>query len=123
MNRPPRSEQAIAVLKGQGRRMASTILGRRANTADDFAEAFNLERVDLLSEVRTPERLFQFARTVVGPRDGLYVIDDGDDGYRVYHQERGEILTGVGGADFDTAAETAVGILVTLNGIPWEPPG
>lgn len=122
MTRPTRSDQAIALLSGRGRQMASSILGRRASTAEDYREAFNVELVDILSEVRTPERLLALGRTVVGPRDGLYVLDDGDT-YRVYLQERGEIVTGVGDADFDTAVSAAIDILIKLNGIPWSPPG
>ena len=102
--------------------MASEILGRRASTAEDFREALNVELVDILSELRTADRLLALGRNVVGPRDGLYVLDDGDT-YRVYLQERGEIVTGVGDADFDTAVEVAIDILIKLTGIPSTPPG
>jgi hypothetical protein len=42
VDRPTRHEQATAILKLRGHRLASEILGRRATNAKDFAEAFNV---------------------------------------------------------------------------------
>ena len=122
MNKPTRSEQAEAILKGNARDLASKILARRATSAEDFVEAFNLERIDMIAEIEDHERLLSFGINVVGPRDGIYVIDDGDS-YRVYLQERGETMQGVEGVDFSTAVDTLIDLCVLRNGIPWRPIG
>lgn len=98
--------------------MASTVLGRRATTAADFADAFTLERVDLISEIPDRETLRSLAHNRVGPRDGLYVLD-APDGYRVYTQERGVPLRERSGLSFDAARDAVVDELVLLNGIPF----
>lgn len=119
---PTRSEQAEAILKGNGRELASRIIGRRATSAEDFSEAFNLERIDMIAEVESADRLLSFGINRVGPKDGIYVIDD-DGVYRVYLQERGETLHGVGGVDFDGAVDALIDLCVLRNGIPWKPVG
>lgn len=115
---PTRQEQAAAILDRKGRRMASTILGRRAVSASDFNEAFTLERIDLIAEVPDEESLLALGRNVAGPRDGLYVLER-KDGYGVYLQERGEPQLEQRGLDFDEARESAIDIVILLNGIPW----
>lgn len=101
--------------------MASQILGRRATNAADFAEAFNVERIDLVAAIPNPEEMLKLGRNIVGPRDGLYVLDDGG-GYRVYVQESGDAV-GVVAGDFDAAREAVVDALVLLGGIPYVPAG
>ena len=122
MDRPTRQQQAQAILKLQGHRLASRILGRRVTTAADFEEAFNLERIDLIAEVATPEALLALGRNVIGPRDGLYVLDDGSS-YRVYVQEHGMTTNGVAGVDFDRARDVLIDSLLVLGGLPFRPPG
>lgn len=122
MDRPTRQEQAQAILRLQGHRLASHILGRRATTAADFEEAFNLERIDLLAEISDPGAMLTLGRNIVGPRDGLYVLDDGDS-FRVYIQERGETYQEVRGADFEAAREAVIDRLLILGGLPYRPPG
>jgi hypothetical protein len=122
MHRPTRQEQARAILERRGRRMASSILGRNATTAADFDEAFNLERVDLLAEIPTPEAMLALATPRVGPKDGLYVLDDGGT-YRVYVQEKGETYAEVIGAAFDEARDAVIDRIIMLQGIPFVPPG
>lgn len=121
MERPTRHEQALAILKLRGHRMASQILGRRATNAADFAEAFNVERIDLIAAIPNPEEMLRLGRNIVGPRDGLYILDDGDF-YRIYVQESGEAAQEVRG-DFFTAREAVVDALVRLGGIPYVPAG
>jgi len=121
MDRPTRHDQAIAILKLRGHRMASQILGRRATNAADFEEAFNVERIDLVSAIPTVEAMLRLGRNIVGPRDGLYILDDGGS-YRVYVQESGDSLSEVRG-DFDAAREAVVDALVHLGGIPYVPAG
>ncbi len=121
MERPTRHEQALAILKLRGHRLASEILGRRATNAADFAEAFNVERIDLLAAIPHAEALLRLGRNIVGPRDGLYILRE-DDGYRVYTQEQGEAGAEVRG-DFDVARDAAVDALVRLGGLPYVPPG
>ncbi len=122
MDHPTRQEQAQAILSLQGHRLASRILGRRATTAADFEEAFNLERIDLLAEIPNTEVMLQLGRNIVGPRDGLYVLDDGGS-FRVYVQERGETYQEVRGADFETARDAVIDRLLILGGLPYRPPG
>lgn len=121
MIRPTRHDQAIAILKLRGHRLASEILGRRATNADDFAEAFNVERIDLVAAIPNPEEMLRLGRNIVGPRDGLYVLDDGGS-YRVYIQESGDTRQEVRG-DFTAAREAVVNALLLLGGIPYVPAG
>lgn len=121
MDRPTRHDQAIAILKLRGHRMASQILGRRATNAADFAEAFNVERIDLIAAIPNREQLLELGRNIVGPRDGLYILAEGET-YRVYVQESGEARSEIVG-DFATAREAAVDALVRLGGIPYVPAG
>lgn len=102
--------------------MASRVLGRRATNAADFEEAFNLEWIDLIAEIPTPDTLLALGRNIVGPRDGLYVLRDGDT-YRVYLQEKGESRYEVGGARFEQARDAAIHRLIQLQGMPYTPPG
>ena len=101
--------------------MASQILGRRATNAADFEDAFNVERIDLISAIPNVEEMLKLGRNIVGPRDGLYILDDGGS-YRVYIQESGETRSEVRG-DFATAREAVVDALVSLGGIPYAPAG
>lgn len=122
MQRPTRQEQAEAVLRLRAPQLASHILGRRATNAEDFAEAFNIERVDLIAEIPSPEALLELGSNLVGPRDGLYILDD-DGTYRVYIQEHGEVIAGARGLSFDEAREHAIESLLQLGGLPYRPPG
>ncbi len=121
MQRPTRQEQARAILELRAWKLASQVLGRRATNAADFADAFNLERIDLLAEIPDVAALMRLGRNVVGPRDGLYVLDDGGT-YRVYLQEKGETYYETSG-DFETARDAAIDRLVQLGGLPFEIPG
>lgn len=98
--------------------MASEVLGRRATNAADFAEAFNLERIDLIAEIPGPPALLALGGNVAGPRDGLYVLDDGGS-YRVYLQERGVPVNEASGLDFQAARDAVIDRLILLNGIPF----
>jgi hypothetical protein len=118
MNRPTRQEQAQAILHRKARKMASSVLGRRATTAADFSDAFTLERVDMISEIPDRETLLDLGINRVGPRDGLYILDDGT-GYRVYVQERGIPLRDRRNLQFDDARTAVIDELVLLNGIPF----
>ncbi len=122
MDRPTRQDQARAILGRRGHRMAADILGRRPMGTSDYAEAFNLERIDLISEIPNGSALLALGTNVPGPRDGLYVLDD-EGSYRVYLQERGIELNAVGGADFERAREAAVDRIIQLQGLPFEPEG
>lgn len=102
--------------------MASRILGRRASTVADFEEAFNLERIDLVAEIPDVPSLLRLGRNVVGPRDGLYVLDD-EGTFRVYVQEGGIDRDPVTGADFDQARDAAIDRVLDLQGLPFSPPG
>ncbi len=117
MERPTRRDQARAILRRRGRALASEILGRRAISAADFDEAFNLERIDLIAEIPTPAAMMALGRSVVGPRDGLYVLDDGGT-YRIYIQERGITSKEVRGAGFDEAREAVIDRIIELSGLP-----
>jgi len=118
MNRPTRQEQAQAILHRKARRLASQILGHRATTATDFAEAFTLERVDVISEIPNAATLLGLGNTRVGPRDGLYVLED-DGRFRVYVQERGIPMREHSDLSFDEARDAVIDQLVILNGIPF----
>lgn len=122
MNRPTRQEQARAILERRAWKLASSVLGRRATNAADFAQAFNLERIDLIAEIPTPETMMPLGRNVVGPRDGLYVLDDGGS-YRVYIQEKGESFDEVSGATFNEARNAVIDRLIQLGGLPFDPQG
>ncbi len=122
MTRPTRQEQAQAILRLRAWQLASQILGRRATNAADFAEAFNLERIDLISEIPNPEAMLALGRNIVGPRDGLYIIDDGGR-YRIYIQERGEERDGIRDAGFEEARDAVIDRLLQLGGVPYVPAG
>lgn len=117
--RPTRQEQAQAILQRKAARMADAILDRRATSTADFAEAFTLERVDVIAELDTPEALLAVGHNRVGPRDGLYILEDAD-GYRVYIQERGIPHQELSGLSFDEAREAVIDRALWLNGIPFE---
>ena len=121
MERPTRHEQALAILKLRGHRLASEILGRRATNATDFAEAFNVERIDLVAAIPDEEALLRLGRNITGPRDGLYVLSDGG-AYRVYTQEKGETRGEIHG-DFEAAREAVIDALIQLGGLPYVPAG
>lgn len=118
MSRPTRQEQAQALLQRKARTMASAVLGRRATTAADFATAFNLERVDIVSEIPDGDTLLALGLSRVGPRDGLYILEDAD-GFRIYLQERGIPMREQSGLDFDEARDKAIDEVLLLNGIPF----
>ncbi len=122
MDRPTRQEQAQAILTLKAQRMASRILGRRATGAADFAEAFNLEWVDLISEIPTPESMMALGRNIVGPKDGLYILRDGER-FRVYLQEKGHDYYVLNGAEFGEARDAVIHRLIQLQGLPFTPPG
>lgn len=122
MERPTRQEQARAILERHGHRVAAEILGRRPNSAADYAEAYNLEWIDLVSEIPGHEALLALGNNRVGPRDGLYILDDAGS-YRVYVQERGIEMHGIAGAGFDAARDAVIEHLIMLQGLPFRPPG
>jgi len=117
---PTRQEQARALLERKAARMASAILGRRAVSAADFAAALTVERIDVVAEIRHPDALLALGRNVPGPRDGLYVLRDGANRYRVYLQERGIPHYEGRELDFDQARAAVIDRIVMLNGIPFE---
>ncbi len=117
--RPTRQEQAQAILQRKGARMASQILDRRATTAADFAEAFTLERVDVIAEIDGRAALLALGRNRVGPRDGLYILEE-DDTFRVYIQERGIPHDERSRLSFDEAREAVIDRILLLNGIPFQ---
>ena len=119
MTKPTRQEQAQAILGRRAAKMASAILERRASTAADFSEAFTLERVDMVAEIDTTEALLALGRNRVGPRDGLYVIEDSD-GFAVYVQERGIPQNEQTHLSFDEARDAAIDRVLLLNGIPFQ---
>jgi hypothetical protein len=98
--------------------MASQILGRRAVSAADYREAFTVERIDAVAEIRDESALLAFGRNTVGPRDGLYILDDGGS-FRVYIQERGIPFDELRDLDFDQARDAVIDRLIQLNGIPF----
>jgi hypothetical protein len=118
MHRPTRQEQAQAILQRKARKLASQILGYRATTVTDFNEAFTLERVDIISEVPDRETLLALGLNRVGPRDGLYILED-PDGFRIYAQERGIPVRERMDLSFDQARDAVIDELVLLNGIPF----
>ena len=122
MHQTTRQEQAQAILQRRGQAMASRIIDRRANSAADFSEAFNLERIDLISEIPTPEAMMALGRNTAGPSDDLYIHDDGGS-YRVYIQEKGEVYYLAAGLSFEAARDEVIDRLVQLQGLPFTPPG
>jgi len=122
VDRPTRQEQARAILERQARRLASQSLGRRATSTADFEEAFNLEMMDLHAEIPDRAALLDLGRNIVGPRDGIYILDDGDT-FRVYLQEKGETYQGYRGVDFETARSIVINLVIQLDGLPFTPPG
>ena len=118
MHRPTRQEQAQAILQRKARKLASQILGHRATTATDFAEALTLERIDIISEIPDRETLLSLGLNRVGPRDGLYVLED-PEGFRVYAQEHGTPVRERSDLSFDEARDAVIDELVLLNGIPF----
>jgi hypothetical protein len=66
--------------------------------------------------------MLALGRNVVGPRDGLYVLDD-DGSYRVYLQEKGEQYYMTSGASFEEARDVVIDRLIQLQGLPFDPPG
>lgn len=102
--------------------MAAEILGRRPQGSADYARAFNLEWVDLISEIPSAEVLLSLGHNRTGPRDGLYILDDGDS-YRVYVQERGIASHALVGAGFEEARDAVIEQLIMLQGLPFRPPG
>mgnify|MGYP001819596610 FL=1 len=122
MERPTRQEQAQAILTLKAQRMASRILGRRASGAADFEEAFNLEWVDLISEIPDENSMMALGRNIVGPKDGLYILRDHDT-FRVFLQEKGEDFYVLKGVDFQQARDAVIHRLIQLQGMPFTPPG
>jgi len=123
MTMPTRQEQAEAILEQRGRRLAEAILGRRATSSDDYAAAFTLERIDLIAAIPNGNALMSLGRNVAGPRDGLYVIADGPDHFRVYVQEKGEVRSPVEHVAFDEARDAVIDRVILLQGLPYDPPG
>lgn len=122
MERPTRQAQAQAILTLKAQAMASRILGRRASGATDFEEAFNLEWVDLISEIPDQNSMMALGHNIVGPKDGLYILNDGGT-FRVFLQEKGEDFYVVAGVDFEEARDAAIQRLIQLQGLPFIPPG
>lgn len=113
-----RQEQARAILERRARRLASSMLGRRATTGADFRQAFTLERIDLVAEISDHETLMAVGRNRVGPRDGLYVINEGAT-YNVYIQEHGVPVSGGRDLEFEEARELTADLAIKMNGIPF----
>ena len=122
MERPTRREQARAILESRGHSMAAEILERRPSSAADYDDAFNLEWIDLVAEIPGRDALLALGSNRVGPRDGLYILNDGSS-YRVYVQERGIELHAIAGAGFDEARDAVIEHLIMLQGLPFRPPG
>ena len=113
-----RQEQARAIIAGKAREMASEMLGRRATTGSDFAEALTVERIDLVAEIPDHETLMGLGRTHAGPKNGLYVLDR-DGSYTVYQQHEGEPYEVFSDLDFNDACDAAINCMVMMNGIPF----
>jgi len=94
------------------------MLGRRASSAADFDEAFTVERIDVVAEITNAEVLLSLGRNVVGPRDGLYILEEGNT-FRIYIQERGIPHYEGRGLDFDQAREVLIDRILMMNGIPF----
>lgn len=83
-----------------------------------------MERIDLISEIPDADTLRALGRPVAGPKNGLYVIDQGVDEegatrFTVYQQHNGEPYEVFTNLDFDAARQVAIDCLVMLNGIPF----
>ncbi len=113
-----RQEQARAIIDNKARRIASKMLGRQATTGPDFEQALTVERIDLIAEIPNSETLVSLGRNVVGPKNGLYVLER-QDGFTVYLQHNGEPYEVFSGMSFDDARDVAVDCLVMMNGIPY----
>jgi hypothetical protein len=113
-----RQEQARAIIDNKARRIASKMLGRQATTGADFAEALNVERIDLIAEIPDAGALLSLGRNVAGPKNGLYVLERRD-GYTVDLQHSGEPYEVFSGLSFDDARDAAIDCLVMMNGIPY----
>jgi hypothetical protein len=113
-----RQEQAKAIIAGKALEMASEMLGRRATTGSDFAEALTVERIDLLTEIRNHEELMALGRPHAGPKNGLYVLFRSGT-YTVYQQHDGMPYEVFADLDFDDARDAAIDCLVMMNGIPF----
>jgi len=64
------------------------------------------------------ETLLALGLNRVGPRDGLYVLEDSE-GFRVYAQEHGTPVRERSGLSFDEARDAVIDELMLLNGIPF----
>jgi hypothetical protein len=113
-----RQEQARAIIDRQARKVASDMLGRQATTGSDFAAAFTVERIDLISEIPDHDALMGLGMNIAGPRNGLYVLAR-EDGYTVYQQHNGEPYEVFSNQTFENARNRAIDCLVMLNGIPF----
>jgi hypothetical protein len=113
-----RQEQARAIIERKARKVASQMLGRQATTGADFAEAFTVERIDILAEIPDREALMALGRNVTGPKNGLYVLDRAD-GFTVYQQHDGQPYEMLRGLSFDEARDAAIDCLIMMNGIPF----
>lgn len=113
-----RQEQARAIIDRRARQLASELLGRHATTGADFAAAFTVERIDLISEIPDHDALMALGVNMAGPRNGLYVLER-PDGYTVYQQHNGEPYEVFDALSFDEARNRAIDCLVLLNGIPF----
>ncbi len=123
MERPTRRDQAIAILAGRGQQLARTILGRRPVSTDDYAEALNAERIDLIAEIPDRDSLLRLGRNRVGPANGLYILEEEDGSFRVYAQERGEAIDERRGLSFDEARNEVIDRVILLSGLPYQPEG
>ena len=93
------------------------MLGRRATTGSDFAQALTVERIDLVAEIPDHEILMGLGRTHPGPNNGLYVLDRGGS-YTVYQQHDGVPYEVFADLNFDDARDAAIDCIVMMNGIP-----
>jgi len=103
--------------------MAARILGRRPVGSDDYAAAFNVERIDLMAEVPDASALQALGRPRAGPKDGLYIVEDSPGRYRVYLQEHGIAMDPLEDLDFDAARDAAIKLIIWAQGLPYDPPG
>lgn len=113
-----RQDQARAIIDRRARKVASKVLGRQATTGADFAEALTLERIDIISEIPDEDALMALGRNIVGPKNGLYVLNR-PSGFTVYQQHDGEPYELYEHLTFDEARNAAIDCLVMMNGIPF----
>lgn len=73
----------------------------------------------MIAELDSKEALLEVGNNRVGPRDGLYVLEDGG-AFRVYIQERGIPEDELTGLTFDEAREAVIDRVLRLNGVPFE---